>query len=189
MTHHMIPGLILSHERLEAIEHRLNLDVAAGQIAGATVAVGRRNGVSYTCSVGFRDVATHDTLQPDAIWRIYSMTKPIVTVAAMILVERGELRLDQTVAERLPEFARLCVAQPNGRTELAERAPLVQDLMRHTAGLAYGYLGDSPATGALRADGLLTEDLPLGESCHGWQPCRWSISPGLFGTTAMPPRC
>ena len=163
MTHHMIPGLILSHERLEAIERRLNQDVAAGQIAGATVAVGRRSGVAYACSVGFRDVATRDTLQPDAAWRIYSMTKPIVTVAAMTLVERGELRLDQTVAEHLPEFARLCVAQPSGRTEPAERAPLVQDLMRHTAGVAYGYLGDSPATRALCADGFLTEDLPLAE--------------------------
>lgn len=102
-----------------------------------------------------------DPLQPDAVWRIFSMTKPIVTVAAMILIERGELRLDQLVAEHLPAFERLHVAQPHGSTVVAERPPTIQDLMRHTAGLAYGYLGDSQATRALLADGLLSEDLPL----------------------------
>jgi CubicO group peptidase (beta-lactamase class C family) len=163
MTHHITQFLTLSGERLEAIGHRLERDVASGAIAGATVAIGRRNGIAFERSVGFRDVATRDRLQPDAVWRIFSMTKPLVTAAAMILIERGELRLDQSVAERLPEFAHLRVAQTDRRIVFADRSPTIQDLMRHTAGLAYGYLGDSPATKALQADGFLREDLPLAQ--------------------------
>ncbi len=163
MTQPTHPDLPLSHQRLEAIADRLHQDVAAGRIAGATVVVGQRDAIAYQCSVGFRDAATQDRLQPDAIWRIYSMTKPVVTVAAMVLVERGDLRLDQAVAEHLPAFARLHVAQPDGTTRPAARPPTIQDLMRHTAGLAYGYLGDSSANRALRADGFLTQDLPLAQ--------------------------
>jgi CubicO group peptidase (beta-lactamase class C family) len=163
MIQPMTPGPSLSHERLEAIGRRLDRDVASGQIAGATIAVGRRDGVAYERSVGFRDAASRDTLRPGAVWRIYSMTKPVVTAAAMVLVERGELRLDQPVAEHLPEFARLHVAQPDGSLVPAERLPTIQDLMRHTAGLAYGYLGDGPAARALLADGFLREDLPLAQ--------------------------
>jgi len=163
MIQHITPGPSLSQERLEALGRRLDLDVSSGQIAGATVAVGRRGGVAYERSVGFRDVALCDMLQPGAVWRIYSMTKPVVTAAAMVLVERGELRLDEPVAERLPEFARLHVAQPDGSTVPTERPPTIQDLMRHTAGLAYGYLGDGPAARALLVDGFLREDLPLAQ--------------------------
>ncbi len=157
----MIPHL--SQARLEALARRLAADATAGRIPGAQVVVGHAGGVSWECCVGLRDVAAGDALRPDAIWRIYSMTKPVVTLAAMVLVERGALRLDQDVAELLPEFAHPRVARPDGTTVPAERAPTVQDLMRHTAGLAYGYLGDGPAARALVADGCLREDLPLGE--------------------------
>ncbi len=153
----------MSQERLERIGIRLDRDVAAGRIAGASVIVGRRDGIVYQRSAGFRDVVSRDTLRPDAIWRIYSMTKPVVTAAAMVLVEDGALRLDQAVAEILPDYARLRVARPDGGTDPAERAPTIQDLMRHTAGLAYGYLGDDAAARALVADGFLREDLPLAQ--------------------------
>jgi CubicO group peptidase (beta-lactamase class C family) len=103
MTRDMTPPTSLSHARLEAIEHHLDRDIAAGKIAGAEIAVGWRGCVVYERSVGFRDAASRDMLQPGAVWRIYSMTKPVVTAAAMVLVERGELRLDQPVAEHLPE--------------------------------------------------------------------------------------
>lgn len=164
MIHHATRRANLSRTRLDAIEQRFKLDVASGTIAGATVVVGGRDGIVFEHSAGFRDVATHDRLQPDAVWRIFSMTKPLVTAAAMILVERGELRLDQAVAEHLPAFARgKVVPAADPGTAVAARSPTVQDLMRHTAGLAYGYLGDSPATRALQTDGFLREDLPLAQ--------------------------
>src|SRR5262245_30492443 len=90
-------------------------------------------------------------MTPDSIFRIASMTKPIVTVAAMMLIEEGKLDISAPVSQYLPEFKDLQVGvekrDPNtGNTELAlepqKRPMTVQDLMRHTAGLVYGQFGD-----------------------------------------------
>jgi CubicO group peptidase (beta-lactamase class C family) len=151
----------LSLARLEAIGDRLERDAAAGLIPGATILVGRHDRVMFERSVGLRDVVAGDSLRADAIWRIYSMTKPIVSVAAIVLMEEGALQLNQPVAEFIPSFANLRVACGDSTTVPAQRQPTVQDLLRHTAGLAYGYLGDSPAQKAYVADGFLNEDLPL----------------------------
>jgi CubicO group peptidase (beta-lactamase class C family) len=148
-----------SSRRLSAIGLRLEDDVAAGAIAGAAIAIGTSQKLVFECNIGFRDVSTRDPLQPDAIWRIYSMTKPLVTAAAMTFVENGQLRLDQHVADFIPSFAQLRVAQPDGTEVNAKQTPTIQDLMRHTAGLSYGYLGDSPAQRAYSADGFLEADL------------------------------
>jgi CubicO group peptidase (beta-lactamase class C family) len=147
--------------RLEAIGCRLERDVAAGLIPGATIVVGRHDRILFEQSVGFRDVAAGDPLRANAIWRIYSMTKPVVSVAAIVLMESGALRLDQPVADFIPSFGTLRVACAEGTTVPAQRRPTVQDLLRHTAGLAYGYLGNSAAQKAYVADGFLDEDLPL----------------------------
>jgi CubicO group peptidase (beta-lactamase class C family) len=149
-------------EQLEELQNRLAQDVASGLIPGATIVVGRHDEIVFQRSVGFRDAAKGDPLRPDSIWRIFSMTKPIVTVAAMVLIERGLLRLDQEVAEIISSFETLHIAGPDG-TSQARNRPTVQDLMRHTAGLTYGYLGEGPAHRACVADGLLSADLPLAE--------------------------
>ncbi|WP_420536415.1 serine hydrolase, partial [Enterobacter bugandensis] len=70
--------------------------------------------------------------EPDALWRIYSMTKVVVSVAALVLAEHGALRLDQPVADFIPAFGRLGVLDPEGRVAPAQTAPTVQDLLRHT---------------------------------------------------------
>ena len=123
------------------------------------IVIGSRDQVIYEHTVGFRDVANSDPLRADAIWRIYSMTKPIVTVAAMVLVEAGLLCCDQPVADFIPSFARLRVAEGAGQGVAPQTLPTIQDLMRHTAGIWYGYLGDSLAHQAYVADGFLEEDL------------------------------
>jgi hypothetical protein len=102
-----IRGRRLSPSRLVAIADRLEKDVAASAIPGATIVIGSHSRVIFERTVGFRDVANGDPLRPDAIWRIYSMTKPIVTAAAMVLVEAGLLCCDQRVADFIPPFARL----------------------------------------------------------------------------------
>ena len=150
---------LFSAGRLAAISQRLRDDVAAGTIPGATVVIGNREQTIFEHSGGYRDTAAGDLLKPDAIWRIYSMTKPVVTAAAMVFAERGLLRLDQPVSTFLPSFATLRVMQSDGMQAPVHRAPTIQDLMRHTAGLSYGYLGDSPAQRAYVADGFLMEDL------------------------------
>ena len=149
-------------DRLAAFARRLDADVAAGAIPGAALLIGGREGDLFAHEAGYRDVATRAPLAADAIWRIYSMTKPIVTMAGLVLMERGLLRLDQPVADFIPAFADLVVALPDGRVP-AERQPTIQDLMRHTAGITYGFLGDSPAQRAAVADGFLMQDLPNAE--------------------------
>ena len=158
----MPPGRepVFDRPRLRALAARLEADVATGAIPGAALLIGGREGDLFAHEAGFRDPAARGPLARDAIWRIYSMTKPIVSMAGVALMERGVLRLDQPVADYIPAFDNLTVALPDGRRMQARKPPTIQDLMRHTAGLGYAYLGDSAAQQAIVADGLLSEDLP-----------------------------
>lgn len=139
----------LSSSRLGLITETLKADVAANKIPGAVLLIARRGKVAYFESVGKLDVATSVPMGKDAIFRIYSMSKPITTVAAMMLVEDGRLRLDDPIALYLPEFAKMTVGvekpDTNGQPSLeivpARRAITVHDLMRHTSGLTYGFFG------------------------------------------------
>ena len=139
----------LSSQRLGLITEALKADVAANKIPGAVLLIARRGKVAYFESVGKLDAATSVPMGKDAIFRIYSMSKPITTVAAMMLVEDGKLKLDDPIALYLPEFAKMTVGvekpDANGQPSLdvvpARRAITVQDLMRHTSGLTYGFFG------------------------------------------------
>ena len=145
--------------RLAALGDRLAADVAVRAVPGADVLIGGRDGVLWRRCLGFRDVASRDPLPEGAVWRIFSMTKVLVSAAAMVLAERGLLRLDKPVADFIPAFADLHVVGGGGVREPVIAAPTIHDLLRHTAGLAYAYLGDSPAQRALAADGFFREDL------------------------------
>src|SRR5207248_6949416 len=90
---------------------------------------------------GWRDRETEAPMALDAIFRVASMTKPITSVAAMMLAEEGSLEIAAPVAQYLPEFAELAVGVERRR---AERVMTVQDLMRHTSGLTYAQFGDTP---------------------------------------------
>ncbi len=153
----------LSGQRLNAIVRKLEADVDACLIPGITIVIGTREGVEFERTIGFRDVTAGEPLRADAIWRIYSMTKPLVTAAAMIFVEQGMLRLDQPVADFIPSFGKLRVLDAERSDRPANDPPTIHDLMRHTAGLAYGYIGDSAAHRAYVADGFLQQDLPNAE--------------------------
>ncbi|WP_457108356.1 serine hydrolase domain-containing protein [Methylobacterium sp. P5_C11] len=150
---------IFSLPLLDRLGDRLQADVAAGAIAGADLIVGGADGEIWRRTVGFRDSVAGDRLEPDAVWRIYSMTKVIVSVVALVLAERGDLRLDQPVADFIPAFTHLCRLNSDGTRVPVATAPTLQDLLRHTTGIAYGYLGDGPTRRAYEADGLLSEDL------------------------------
>ena len=135
------PGEVgLSSERLERLGQALRADVEKGRIPGAVVLIARRGRVAFVQSAGFRDPATHAPMTPDAIFRIASMTKPMVTVAALSLYEEGRLLLDDPVSKYIPAL--------KGQTVGLERAAVtremtIQDLMRHTSGLTYGNRGKS----------------------------------------------
>ena len=128
------------------------LDVLQGEIQsqrlpGAVVLVARRGKIALFESLGQQDPATGVPMAKDAIFRIYSMTKPLVSVAVMMLMEQGQLLLTDPVEKYLPEFAGQKVAiDVNGQQVLqdAKQAATLQDLLRHTAGLTYEFLGAAP---------------------------------------------
>jgi len=131
----------LSAKRLARLSGTFREDVERNMIPGAVVLIARGGHIGYSEAFGWRDREAKAPMELDAIFRIASMTKPLTSVAAMILAEEGKLQIAAPVAEYLPEFA--------NRTVGAERVPAkrvmtVQDLLRHTSGLTYAAFGDSP---------------------------------------------
>ena len=99
----------LSSAQLKRIEEVTQKHVDAGLVPGAVMLVARRGKVAWTATLGKRDVASGDVLKPDSIFRIYSMTKPIVSVATMQLVEEGRLQVSDPVSRYLPEIGKMKV--------------------------------------------------------------------------------
>jgi CubicO group peptidase (beta-lactamase class C family) len=139
-------ALGFSSSRLTRIAAWQQAQVNGGAFSGAVAAIARNGKVAYLRPVGFRDRAKTIPLAPDAIFWIASMTKPVTSIAAMVLVEEGKLELAAPVHQYLPELKDMMVGVEvidavTGKTELArepqKRAMTVEDLLRHTAGLVY----------------------------------------------------
>ena len=137
----------LSSERLERVSRALRSEIEAGKIPGAVALVARKGRVVYFESLGVRDKATGEAMPKDAIFRLYSMTKPFTSVAAMMLVEDGKLVITDPVSKFLPQLAKRQVVTQQldpatGKVTYgmvpAEREMTIQDLLRHTSGLVYG---------------------------------------------------
>ena len=139
----------LSPQRLDKLGEVFRDEIARARAPGAVVLVSRRGKVGYFEAFGRRDPAAPDAMtgnemKRDAIFRIYSMTKPIVSVAVMMLVEDGHLLLTDPVSKYLPQLTNLKVAvEAVGATRLVPAASeiTVQDLLRHTSGLTYEFRG------------------------------------------------
>jgi CubicO group peptidase (beta-lactamase class C family) len=140
-------ALGFSSSRLARITAWQQSQVDAGAFSGAVAAIARNGKVAYLRAVGFRDRAKTIPLQPDAIFWIASMSKPVTSVAAMILIEEGKLDLAGPVHQYLPELKNMMVGVETkdpvtGKTEVApepQKHPMtVEDLLRHTSGLVYG---------------------------------------------------
>jgi CubicO group peptidase (beta-lactamase class C family) len=139
----------LSGERLAQITKVFGAEVDQGRLPGAVVAVARKGKLVYFGAIGYQDKPAGKKMQKDSIFRVYSMTKPWTSVAAMMLVEDGRIQLPDPVSKFLPAFKELnvSVATPNVTTgkvtyELvsAAREPTIQDLLRHTSGVAYDFV-------------------------------------------------
>src|SRR5258707_15246624 len=138
--------------RLKRLSDRINDGVKNGEIPGAVMLIARNGKIVMFDAFGFRDREAKAPMTSDAIFRIASMTKPIVSVAALILGEEGRLSLAEPVAKYIPAFGDTKVSlqkkNPDGTLELGlepqVRAMTVQDLMRHTSGLTYGAAGGNP---------------------------------------------
>jgi CubicO group peptidase (beta-lactamase class C family) len=140
-----------SREKLERVGDYIRNEIATGKIPGAILLIQQHGQPVYFENFGVRDVATGLSMTPDTIFRLYSMSKPITSAAAMMLVEAGRLRLDDPVSKYIPAFADMKVgvqkSGENGKPALAleplDRPITIEDLLRHTSGLTYGFYGDS----------------------------------------------
>jgi CubicO group peptidase (beta-lactamase class C family) len=140
---HALPADVgLCPERTQRLMDVLRREVASGRLPGAVAMIARHGQIGLFEAVGQQDPGTGTPMKTDSIFRIYSMTKPVVSVAVMMLVERGQLLLSDPVSRWLPEYANQQVATATGLEPVRQEAT-VQDLLRHTAGLTYEFLGDS----------------------------------------------
>jgi len=156
----------LSGERLGQLSAALKADVEKGLMPGATLLVARHGKIAWFEAMGVRDPGTRAPMTKDAIFRIYSMSKPITSVAVMMLVEDGKLALSDPVSKYLPQLGGLKVgvekpgaSGPTLELEPARRDMTIQDLLRHTSGLTYGFFGPGLVKKAY-ADANLWGDYP-----------------------------
>src|SRR3989449_3889192 len=156
----------MSAQRLAKIGEALKKEAADGSFRGAVVMVARKGKLVYQEAVGMQTASAKMT--PEAIFRIYSMTKPLVSVAAMMLVEDGVGQLTDPVSKYLSGFDKLQVSGPTkdaaGNTTYTlvpqERQMTVQDLLRHTSGLAYGEITqNAPVKEGLERIGVYRQDM------------------------------
>jgi CubicO group peptidase (beta-lactamase class C family) len=137
-------SLGMSSPRLARMSIAFKKEIDDKKLPGAVIMVARKGKLVYSNAFGVLDPKGTTPIKADSIFRIYSMTKPLVSVAAMLLVEDGIVQLTDPVAKWLPAFKDAKVS--TGTADVAaERAPTVQDLLRHTAGLPYGELTTNPA--------------------------------------------
>ncbi|MES2842180.1 MAG: serine hydrolase domain-containing protein [Pseudomonadota bacterium] len=159
----------LCPERTRHLVDVLQRDVDRGRLPGAAVLIARRGRVVLDTAVGRLDPAHEAPMGTDAIFRIYSMTKPIVSVAAMMLVEQGRLLLSDPVGQYVPGFLQqqVAVPGPNGVELLAATRPsTVQDLLRHTAGLTYEFTGNEHVNQLYSQAGLGSREQTNAELCE-----------------------
>lgn len=181
----------LSSNRLQRLTPWMEDYVGSGKLAGCLTAVMRRGEIVYLDHTGMADPETQRPIAEDTVFRIYSMTKPIVTAAAMTFFEEGRFQLDDPVARFLPEFADTPVwvegEGDNMRTEPAADSMKIWHLMSHTAGLVYGARNDSPVGAMCRNNGIdfsRRNDGDLADTVRRlakiplrWQPgSRWEYS-------------
>ncbi|MBK3626794.1 beta-lactamase family protein [Streptomyces sp. MBT49] len=154
----------LDAKALDRLDQHVAHLVDEGRLPGFLVAVSRGGRVAHLTTHGHRDIAAGLPVEADTLYRIYSMTKPVTSVAALILVEEGALGLDDPVADHLPEFAEQCVytGGPGGgpATRPARRPLLVRHLMTHTAGLTFAFYHCHPVDALYREAGLESAVLP-----------------------------
>jgi CubicO group peptidase (beta-lactamase class C family) len=181
----------LSRERLERIDAMLEQRIAAGDLAGAIAIVARRGEVAHVSVHGVMDLETRQPMRADTLFRIASMTKPIIGVGVMLMVEENNLRLSDPVSRYIPEFRnlRVAVARPEAGSGAApsfdlvaaQRDVTIKDLLTHVSGLGSGPSSNATIEPIARRDGdTLADYIPrLGGTALEFQPgTRWAYSPG-----------
>jgi CubicO group peptidase (beta-lactamase class C family) len=172
-----------SRERLDRIAETFNADVAKGIIPGSALLIVRNSKIVYFQSFGWLDAAAKTPMPKDAIFRIYSMSKPITSIAAMILVEQGKLLLSDPVQKYIPAFADMKVAVQRPSTSEVDLTPAtrpitVQDLLRHTSGLTYGFLPGTPVTKMYQEAHFITSNMTNADFANTIAKFPLAVQPG-----------
>jgi CubicO group peptidase (beta-lactamase class C family) len=139
-------SLGLSSIRLQRMSDAFKREIDKGTMPGATVLVARRGQIGWFDALGKQSPAASAPMAHDTIFRIFSMTKPIVSIGIMMLIEEGHFLLDDAIAKYIPEFSSQKVGvENNGKLDLVPLArPItIQDLLRHTSGITYDHTGNS----------------------------------------------
>jgi CubicO group peptidase (beta-lactamase class C family) len=145
----------LSAQRLARVQRGLQALVDGRQEAGMVTLIARDGRVIDLKAVGFQDIESKTPMRTDTIFRIASMTKPITSVATMMLYEEGKLQLNDPVSRFIPAFARMQVLGTDGKPVPARRQMTVRDLLVHRSGLTYGFLNGGPVGNGYRKGGVL----------------------------------
>ena len=171
-------------ERLARVDRHFARYVDEGKLAGWQLLVTRDGRIAHSSTCGVRDREAGLPVEPDTIWRIYSMTKPITSVAAMMLCEEGLLQLRDPISVYLPEFAAPRVYTRGPATAPATEpagAIQVRHLLTHTSGLTYGFLRSSPVDEMYRAAGyefFPADGTDLAVACERWARLPLLFQPG-----------
>ncbi len=184
----------LSSERLQRITQMIQRRITSGDIAGAVTVVARRGRIAHMAAQGVMDLQTKQPMSPQTMFRIASMTKPVVGTSVMMLIEDGKLHLNDPVWRYIPSFRnmRVAVAEPEGRGETrpatprfytvpAQRDITIKDLLTHVSGLGSGPMSNADISKVARKEGeTLADYIPrLGGTALEFQPgSRWTYSPG-----------
>lgn len=137
----------MSSAELGRVKPAMQKLVDENRIPGAIVIAARHGKMVLFEAVGWRDIQNQKAMEQDSVLRFYSMTKPITSVAVLMLVEQGKVGLDDPASKYVPQFANLKVFNNENGTESlqdVEREMTVRDLLRHTSGLTYGFFGSTP---------------------------------------------
>ncbi len=175
----------LDAKALDRLDQHVAHLVDEGRLPGFLLAVSRGGRVAHLTTHGHRNVARGLPVEADTLYRIYSMTKPVTSVAALILMEEGRLGLDDPVADHLPAFADRRVYAGGSGTALttrpAEQPLLVRHLMTHTAGLTFAFYHCHPVDALYREAGLESAVLPgsdLAETVDAYARLPLQFEPG-----------
>jgi CubicO group peptidase (beta-lactamase class C family) len=168
-------GAAAGAPRSPGLDRSLRALVDEGAIPGAVALLARHGEVVASSVVGWRDIAAAKPMTEDTIFRLYSMSKPITSVAILMLVEKGVLALDDPVDAFLPELADLHVYVSgdgeNMVTEPARHSPTIAELLTHTSGITYHFTGNTPVHAWYRRHGVL-RDTPVGRTPEDGPPAR-----------------
>lgn len=146
----------LCSRRLQRVSDWLQLQIDSERLAGASVLISRRGSVGYFQGAGLRALGHAAEFDAQTVVRIYSMTKPITSVAAMMLYEQGHFALDDPISDYLPEFREMQVWQGGelDNTTAAQGPITVKHLLTHTSGLTYGFMQSNPVDAQYRELGI-----------------------------------